>query len=42
MVNTYDRLLSGITDPDGREIPDPATGQVVGRCGAPCRSTAAT
>ena len=27
----YERLLAGITDPDGREILDPATGEVVGR-----------
>ena len=28
---TYDSLLAGITDADGREILDPATGEVVGR-----------
>ena len=28
---TYESLLSAITDPDGREILDPATGEVVGR-----------
>lgn len=33
---TYESLLAGITDPGGREILDPATGEVVGR--APVRS----
>jgi acyl-CoA reductase-like NAD-dependent aldehyde dehydrogenase len=33
---TYESLLAGITAPDGREILDPATGEVVGR--APDRS----
>ena len=28
---TYESLLAGITDPDGREVLDPATGEVVGR-----------
>jgi acyl-CoA reductase-like NAD-dependent aldehyde dehydrogenase len=28
---TYERLLAGVTDPDGREVLDPATGEVVGR-----------
>lgn len=28
---TYGSLLAGVTDPDGREILDPATGEVVGR-----------
>jgi acyl-CoA reductase-like NAD-dependent aldehyde dehydrogenase len=28
---TYDSLLAGVTDPDGREVLDPATGEVVGR-----------
>lgn len=28
---SYDNLLATITDPDGRAIPDPATGEVVGR-----------
>jgi len=28
---TYDSLLAGITDPGGREVLDPATGEVVGR-----------
>ncbi|MFE9577242.1 aldehyde dehydrogenase family protein [Nocardia sp. NPDC006044] len=28
---SYDTLLATITDPDGRAIPDPATGEVVGR-----------
>jgi acyl-CoA reductase-like NAD-dependent aldehyde dehydrogenase len=30
-MTTYESLLSSITDPDGREILDPATGEVVGR-----------
>ena len=33
---TYESLLADITDPGGREILDPATGEVVGR--APVRS----
>ena len=33
---TYESLLADITDPGGREILDPATGDVVGR--APVRS----
>ncbi|MGY1706644.1 aldehyde dehydrogenase family protein [Geodermatophilus sp. SYSU D00697] len=33
---TYDRLLAAVTDPGGREVRDPATGEVVGR--APVRS----
>jgi acyl-CoA reductase-like NAD-dependent aldehyde dehydrogenase len=28
---TYESLLGGVTDPDGREVLDPATGEVVGR-----------
>jgi acyl-CoA reductase-like NAD-dependent aldehyde dehydrogenase len=28
---TYESLLAGITDPDGREVLDPATGEVVSR-----------
>lgn len=28
---TYDQLLAAITDPEGREILDPATGELVGR-----------
>jgi acyl-CoA reductase-like NAD-dependent aldehyde dehydrogenase len=28
---TYESLLSAVTDPDGREVLDPATGEVVGR-----------
>ena len=36
--STYESLLGGVTDPDGREILDPATGEVVGR--APVRSVA--
>ncbi|MFI7000362.1 aldehyde dehydrogenase family protein [Nocardia sp. NPDC050175] len=28
---SYESLLANITDPDGRAIPDPATGEVVGR-----------
>ncbi|WP_448613462.1 aldehyde dehydrogenase family protein [Modestobacter sp. URMC 112] len=28
---TYESLLAGVTDPDGREVLDPATGEVVGR-----------
>jgi acyl-CoA reductase-like NAD-dependent aldehyde dehydrogenase len=28
---TYESLLAGVTDPDGREVFDPATGEVVGR-----------
>ncbi len=28
---SYDDLLAAITDPDGREVLDPATGEVVGR-----------
>ena len=28
---TYERLLAAVTDPEGREILDPATGEVVGR-----------
>ncbi|WP_245887776.1 aldehyde dehydrogenase family protein [Geodermatophilus tzadiensis] len=28
---TYDSLLAAVTDPDGREVLDPATGEVVGR-----------
>lgn len=28
---TYDALLAGVTDPGGREVLDPATGEVVGR-----------
>lgn len=35
-VRTYESLLAGVTDPAGREILDPATGEVVGR--APFRS----
>ncbi len=35
-MTTYDNLLSTITDPSGRDIQDPATGEVVGR--APIRS----
>ncbi|MFI6166257.1 aldehyde dehydrogenase family protein [Nocardia sp. NPDC051052] len=31
MAVSYDTLLATITDPDGRAIPDPATGEVVGR-----------
>ncbi|PXX71460.1 phenylacetaldehyde dehydrogenase [Nocardia tenerifensis] len=31
MTVSYDTLLARITDPDGRAIPDPATGEVVGR-----------
>jgi acyl-CoA reductase-like NAD-dependent aldehyde dehydrogenase len=30
-MTTYESLLAGITDPDGRAVPDPATGEVVGR-----------
>jgi acyl-CoA reductase-like NAD-dependent aldehyde dehydrogenase len=30
-VWTYESLLAAVTDPDGREIVDPATGEVVGR-----------
>jgi acyl-CoA reductase-like NAD-dependent aldehyde dehydrogenase len=30
-VTTYESLLASITDPDCREIADPATGEVVGR-----------
>ena len=33
---TYESLLAAVTDPDGREILDPATGEVVGR--VPIRS----
>ncbi|MGY1620813.1 aldehyde dehydrogenase family protein [Geodermatophilus sp. SYSU D00965] len=33
---TYDDLLAAVTDPGGREVLDPATGEVVGR--APVRS----
>jgi acyl-CoA reductase-like NAD-dependent aldehyde dehydrogenase len=33
---TYESLLAAVTDPGGREVPDPATGEVVGR--APVRS----
>ena len=29
-MNTFHDLLSAITDPSGREILDPATGEVVG------------
>ena len=36
-MTTYESLLAGITDPGGRDILDPATGEVVGR--APVRST---
>jgi hypothetical protein len=28
---TYDSLLAAVTDPGGREVLDPATGEVVGR-----------
>jgi acyl-CoA reductase-like NAD-dependent aldehyde dehydrogenase len=28
---TYESLVAGVTDPDGREVLDPATGEVVGR-----------
>jgi acyl-CoA reductase-like NAD-dependent aldehyde dehydrogenase len=28
---SYESLLAAVTDPDGREVPDPATGEVVGR-----------
>ncbi len=28
---SYETLLAAVTDPDGREVPDPATGEVVGR-----------
>src|SRR4051794_11230865 len=28
---TYDSLLAAVSDPDGREVLDPATGEVVGR-----------
>jgi acyl-CoA reductase-like NAD-dependent aldehyde dehydrogenase len=35
-VTTYENLLAAITDPDGRVVLDPATGEVVGR--APVRS----
>jgi acyl-CoA reductase-like NAD-dependent aldehyde dehydrogenase len=37
-MTTYESLLAAITDPDGREVLDPATGEVVGR--APVRSVA--
>jgi acyl-CoA reductase-like NAD-dependent aldehyde dehydrogenase len=37
-ARTYESLLSDVTDPDGREILDPATGEVFGR--APVRSVA--
>ena len=37
-ARTYESLLSDVIDPDGREILDPATGEVFGR--APVRSVA--
>ncbi len=33
-MNTYQSLLDSVTDPGGREILDPATGEVVGRVAA--------